>query len=794
MTQKIHFPFVLLLAALLFMAAGPAVFGDSGGGPADAAGMGDSEAPSFAETERALQKLNWKITVAAYSFRKFTFWETVDQVSEMGIDSLYGFNFQTVGGGIEGKLDPAALSDEALWKIRTKLDSAGLELTALYYGAYPSDEAACRRIFERSRMLGVRYFVSEPRPEQLPMLERLGEEYGITVGMHGHDKKSSPNTWHPSLVMKECAKYSPAIGAFSDTGHWIRSGLEPAAGVAVLKGRTVGLDLHDLNEAGEDVPLGTGTGKIAEMLETLAGVNAAPVLLGIEYLGNPEDPSADVKQSVDFLKKQAVRLASKTEFRVWGGRRAAPGFYVGAASSDITPLRPVSLAGQFYTRISQGVATPVTANAAVAEKVGEDGESACVIFVSIDTACIQKLFKEAVFEKFRQNFPDLDVRSLILTATHTHSAPDMNADGYYVLPKDGSVMKPSEYIEFASERVIDAIRRAWESRTEGAYSYGLGLAAAAYNRRAVYANGNAVMYGSTNDPNFRAVEGMEDHDVGCMFFWKGEDDAPAAILVNVACPSQVNGSSSFIDADLWHPARELLRQRYGKDVVVLGLCGAAGDQSPHIRYRHEAEIRMQRLRGLERTEELARRIVNAVNETFETVKNVREVPSVVKCLYEEIELPERLITKVDYENALTNAKQMEEAAANAPDRGASGPHALGAWHRSIVERWEKLAEDPAPTYRTCVRAVRIGDTVFCTNQFELYTDFGIQMKSRSPAVQTFVVQLCEGVQGDGTYLPSERAVKGGGYGAVVQSNMVGPEGGQILVERSLEMMHELFRK
>jgi len=186
--------------------------------------------------------------------------------------------------------------------------------------------------------------------------------------------------------------------------------------------------------------------------------------------------------------------------------------------------------------------------------------------------------------------------------------------------------------------------------------------------------------------------------------------------------------------------------------------------------------------------------VNAVNETFETVKNVREVPSVVKCLYEEIELPERLITKVDYENALTNAKQMEEAAANAPDRGASGPHALGAWHRSIVERWEKLAEDPAPTYRTCVRAVRIGDTVFCTNQFELYTDFGIQMKSRSPAVQTFVVQLCEGVQGDGTYLPSERAVKGGGYGAVVQSNMVGPEGGQILVERSLEMMHELFRK
>ncbi len=27
------------------------------------------------------------------------------------------------------------------------------------------------------------------------------------------------------------------------------------------------------------------------------------------------------------------------------------------------------------------------------------------------------------------------------------------------------------------------------------------------------------MYGNTNDPNFRAIEGVEDHDVSSMFFW-----------------------------------------------------------------------------------------------------------------------------------------------------------------------------------------------------------------------------------------------------------------------------------
>ncbi|MGI6416708.1 MAG: hypothetical protein ACOX1P_13635 [Thermoguttaceae bacterium] len=96
-------------------------------------------------------------------------------------------------------------------------------------------------------------------------------------------------------------------------------------------------------------------------------------------------------------------------------------------------------------------------------------------------------------------------------------------------------------------------------------------------------------------------------------------------------------------------------------------------------------------------------------------------------------------------------------------------------------------------------------------QFDLYTDFAVRMKARSKAVQTFVVQLANGAaapqppadapedrkthwhySSSGTYLPSERAVKGGGYGAVVQSNVVGPEGGQLLVEETLKMINAMF--
>ena len=142
---------------------------------------------------------------------------------------------------------------------------------------------------------------------------------------------------------------------------------------------------------------------------------------------------------------------------------------------------------------------------------------------------------------------------------------------------------------------------------------------------------------------------------------------------------------------------------------------------------------------------------------------------------------------------------------------ASPGDGRGGWNARVVARYEKLKTDPHPTHATPVNVLRIGETVLCTNQFELYTDYAIQMKARSKAVQTFVVQLANGAaapqppadapedrknhwhySSGGTYLPSERAVNGGGYGAVVQSNVVGPEGGRVLVEETLKMINAMF--
>jgi hypothetical protein len=65
-----------------------------------------------------------------------------------------------------------------------------------------------------------------------------------------------------------------------------------------------------------------------------------------------------------------------------------------------------------------------------------------------------------------------------------------------------------------------------------------------------------------------------------------------------------------------------------------------------------------------------------------------------------------------------------------------------------------------------------------------------EIKARSKAVQTFVVQLA----GQASYLPTARSVAGGAYGAVPESTEVGPEGGQELVDQTVELINSLWNE
>ena len=106
----------------------------------------------------------------------------------------------------------------------------------------------------------------------------------------------------------------------------------------------------------------------------------------------------------------------------------------------------------------------------------------------------------------------------------------------------------------------------------------------------------------------------------------------------------------------------------------------------------------------------------------------------------------------------------------------------------VRARYEE--QDRAGPMPVELHALRIGDVALVTNPFELYLDYGLRIKARSPALQTFVAQLA----GPGTYLPTERAVAGRSYGALPANTPVGPEGGGELVEVTLRRLNELWER
>ena len=457
---------------------------------------------------------------------------------------------------------------------------------------------------------------------------------------------------------------------------------------------------------------------------------------------------------------------------------------IGTAQRDITPPKSVPLWGQFGLRLSQGVDTPLTVNVAALES---DNDAA--IFVCVELVGIPDDLVNAIQKKVAAKDTSININTLIVNATHTHTAPTpvLNSPK---LPVSDQIMDYPEVIDFIAERIADAVVEAWKNRKPGKIAFGLDFGVVGWSRRIVYADGHAQMYGNTNQPDFRGIEAMEDHDIGSIFFLDANDQL-LAVAVNVACPSQVVEGRSTINADYWHPVRETLKKRFGEGLVVLGWCSVAGDIAPRPMYRKAAVNRMNSLRNLDEMPEIARKIDRAVADTWEAVRETASADVPLAHRSVTLQLPMRKVTEQDYQAAKAEYEKIQAALKANPNKAPAEVDWMGGgWHGDVLKRYEAQQKDADVRFPTLVHIVRLGDTVILTNQFELFTDYGIQMKARSPAVQTFVVQLT----GVGTYLPTERAVCGGSYSAIIQSTPVGPEGGQVLVEETLKIAQELFAK
>lgn len=495
----------------------------------------------------------------------------------------------------------------------------------------------------------------------------------------------------------------------------------------------------------------------------------------------------------------------------------------GWAERSITPKKKISLAGQFAERISEYVEKPLTVTAFVADS-GDDQ----MILLSADLVAIGWNLLLEVRERIAVANSEIDPMKIVISAIHTHTGPvyprtsrikgsgapilgwrrmledEFLKDKKYIEKENVSdnpeIATQEEVFELIISQMVDAILAAWKDRKTGSFVNAFGRAAVGMCRRAGYSDGTAQMWGDTNQAVFTEIEGGNDSGIELMYLFD-EADKLTGIIANIACPAQCVQHRLFVSPDFWGEAKMLLRQRFGENIYLLALCSAAGDQCPVdlVRWvepesdvndpnitrknslKRKADPSMFDLAGMRK---VGKRIAREIIDVYEEGLDEKQTDIPFEHLVSDYQLPLRRATLAE---ELAAKKGIREYLADVEGDIDYNDVAHMQINLGVLQRLR--LQEMVDTVDTEVHVIRMGTVAIATNPFELFLDYGNQIRARSLAEQTFLIQLANGAEG---YLPTEKAEKGGHYSAFISSGKCGHVGGDQLVRQTLEDIRTLF--
>lgn len=278
-------------------------------GAAIVLGKGDRAMAAPAKGAPHAEKLGWRLGCQAYSFNRYTFYEAIDKVKSLGLHYIEAYPGQRLSGDQPDVKTNESLTEAQRKEIKKRLSDANIKLVNYGVCGLSKDEGASRRTFDFAKDMGIETIVSEPPFDAFDTIEKLCEEYGINVAIHNHPKPS--RYWNPDTVLEVCQGRSKRIGACADTGHWMRSELNPLEQLKKLEGRIISFHFKDLNAYGKgahDVPWGTGQGDVKAMLKEIhrQGIKA---VFSIEYEHNWTSSLPEIAQSVAYFDQVAAELS-----------------------------------------------------------------------------------------------------------------------------------------------------------------------------------------------------------------------------------------------------------------------------------------------------------------------------------------------------------------------------------------------------------------------------------------------------------------------------------------------------
>jgi len=496
---------------------------------------------------------------------------------------------------------------------------------------------------------------------------------------------------------------------------------------------------------------------------------------------------------------------------------------IGWSEVSITPDKKVSLYGQFAERISEYVEKPLMATAMAVESCGDQ-----MVIIGCDLVAIETFLVKAVRERLADNRDGLDPEKIIINAIHTHTGPGYdrakeNAAGKGAFKVFLDMMKPyfkpgQKYVESAQitdnpeiasdqevfdmlvDRLSKAALEAWNARRPASFKNGFDRAAVGMCRRVDYSDGTAQMWGDANTAVFTELEGGNDSGVELMYTFDEAGKLTGA-MVNVCCPAQCVQHRLFVSPDFWGETKKILREKFGPEFYVLPTCSTAGDQCPVdlVRWvnpdtdvhdpnliRHNPPVRKAdpSMFDLEGMRKAGKRVANAVIDAYEEGLGDAQAEIRFEHHVHNMQLPLRRATLSEKNAALKEVASYIRALDRDLDFNdiANLQVYLGIIQRFYVQESVNIQD-------TEVHIIRMGSVAIATYPYEVFLDYGNQIKARQLCEQSFLIQLANGSIG---YLPTEKAEKHGHYSAFIGSGTVGHIGGDQLVRETLKDINGMF--
>lgn len=385
-----------------------------------------------------------------------------------------------------------------------------------------------------------------------------------------------------------------------------------------------------------------------------------------------------------------------------------------------------------------------------------------VMWVSCDLGGLEPDFTAETREAMAASC-GLNPRSIILGGTHTGGPSVIPSN--YVKPVDAA------YLGRLKNTLTELAARTMDSLTPSRVSVAAGHAKIGYNRRTCWCDaGHRMGSKPGRQEDFTGMEGPEDDAQVVLYAVNEENRLTAVLHQNTSHPCTFYGAD-FYSADYPGLARDLLRKALG-NIPVLFFNGAFGDIG---QTKFDAKTFS---RGKE--EMLARCALPLAGETLRLIyENPPAETAEFAHIHEDLDLPVRLPTEERLEWAGGILARV--------DAGETVPPFDVVFAHGATLLQERFGKHP--TDKLSLHAIRIGSAAIVTQPTELFCQFGLDVKRRSPFAPTALFSICDGYAG---YCPTFGAAIAGGYsGEPIYWTRFTPEAGYRITDALCGLLYKL---